>query len=142
MVGRGRQEGRQIEVPDALWCPLLFTDLCYAITPGTFEDIVDHLVPELQRRGVHWLDYPSVTTNAADAAATARGLTAREGLYGVGQSKLREDHYGSRFKWRAGQARAPELDSAGGVAVVSNKRVNGENVGGEEAIKRQKIDRD
>ena len=24
----------------------------YAITPGTFEDIIDHLLPELRRRGV------------------------------------------------------------------------------------------
>lgn len=34
--------------------PLVRTDLCYAISPGTFEDIVDYLVPELQARGVHW----------------------------------------------------------------------------------------
>lgn len=33
-------------------------NLAYAITPGTFEDFVDHVVPELQRRGRVWQDYP------------------------------------------------------------------------------------
>lgn len=103
-------------------------DLCYAITPGTFEDIVDHLVPELQRRGVHWLDYPETST----------GLTAREGLYGVGQAKLRDDHYGSRFKWRAGQERAPELNPAGGVADPV-KRVNGGSHEEANEAKKQKV---
>ena len=32
-------------------------NLAYAITPGTFEDIVEHVVPELQRRGVHRTEY-------------------------------------------------------------------------------------
>jgi hypothetical protein len=74
----------------------LTQDFCYAITPGTFADLVDHLVPELQRRGVHWLDYPKERT------------TAREALYEVGQTGLRRDHYGSRFHWAAGQE-APKL---------------------------------
>ena len=82
-------------------------NLCYAVTPGTFEDIVEHLVPELQRRGVHWKDYPE--------RPDGKGITAREGLYGVGQTKLRDDHYGSRFKWVAGQDVPPELNSAGGI---------------------------
>jgi alkanesulfonate monooxygenase SsuD/methylene tetrahydromethanopterin reductase-like flavin-dependent oxidoreductase (luciferase family) len=32
-------------------------NLAYAIAPGTFEDVVEHLVPELQRRGVHRTRY-------------------------------------------------------------------------------------
>jgi len=31
------------------------------ITPGSFEDIVEHLVPELRRRGRTWDDYPEGT---------------------------------------------------------------------------------
>ncbi|ORY81778.1 dibenzothiophene desulfurization enzyme A [Leucosporidium creatinivorum] len=79
-------------------------NLAYAVTPGTMEDIVDHLVPELQRRGVHWLDYPS----RADGN-TKLGITAREGVFGVGQVKLREDHFASKYRWRAG-SEAPKLD--------------------------------
>ncbi|KAI5479872.1 hypothetical protein MNV49_002430 [Pseudohyphozyma bogoriensis] len=69
-------------------------NLSYATTPGTFEDIVNLLVPELQRRGVHWLDYPEKTDG--------KGITAREGLFGIGQSRLRDDHYAHKFKWAAG----------------------------------------
>lgn len=58
----------------------------YVTTPGTFEDVVDLLIPELQRRGV----YP---TSFQD------GLTAREKVYGSGQSKLRADHTGSAYKY-------------------------------------------
>jgi FMN-dependent oxidoreductase (nitrilotriacetate monooxygenase family) len=36
-------------------------NLAYVITPGTFEDIVDLVIPELQRRGRVWQDYPEGT---------------------------------------------------------------------------------
>lgn len=36
-------------------------NLAYVITPGTFEDIVDLLVPELRRRGRVWDDYEGTT---------------------------------------------------------------------------------
>jgi FMN-dependent oxidoreductase (nitrilotriacetate monooxygenase family) len=36
-------------------------NLCYAITPGTFEDVVRWVVPELQRRGVYPTAYESGT---------------------------------------------------------------------------------
>lgn len=58
----------------------------YVTTPGSFEDVVELLVPELRRRGI----YPE---NVED------GLTARERIYGTGQSKLREDHPGSGYKY-------------------------------------------
>lgn len=61
-------------------------NLGYVTTPGSFEDVVELLVPELRRRGV----YPE---------RTAEGLTAREKIYGAGQSKLRSDHTGSRYKY-------------------------------------------
>ncbi|KAI5475228.1 hypothetical protein MNV49_001708 [Pseudohyphozyma bogoriensis] len=71
----------------------------YVTQPGSFEDLVEYLVPELQKRfvvlGVHWLDYPETPEG--------RSLTAREGVYGVGESRLRKDHYGSRFSWKADQ---------------------------------------
>lgn len=33
----------------------------YVVTPGTFEDFVDLVVPELQARGRVWNDYPEGT---------------------------------------------------------------------------------
>lgn len=36
-------------------------NLAYVITPGTFEAIVEHLVPELRRRGRMWDEYPAGT---------------------------------------------------------------------------------
>jgi len=76
-------------------------NLSYALYPGTFVDIVELLVPELQSRGVHWKEYPTRTDG--------HGIYAREGLYGVGQEKLRDDHPGSQFKWKA-DCEAPHLD--------------------------------
>lgn len=58
----------------------------YVTTPGTFEDVVELLIPELRRRGI----YPESIQD---------GLTAREKVYGVGQSKLRDDHLGSTYKY-------------------------------------------
>jgi hypothetical protein len=61
-------------------------NLGYVTTPGTFEDVVDLLVPELRRRGIY-------------APASKKPLTAREKVYGVGQAHLRDDHLGSIFKY-------------------------------------------
>jgi FMN-dependent oxidoreductase (nitrilotriacetate monooxygenase family) len=58
-------------------------NLAYAITPGTFEDIVGYLVPELQRRGA----YPSAY----------RTGTLREKLFGEGPY-LQAPHPGARFR--------------------------------------------
>ncbi|KAH3304627.1 hypothetical protein KXV87_001116 [Aspergillus fumigatus] len=58
-------------------------------TPGTFEDVVELLVPELRRRGL----YPEQPAQDAEA------LTARERVYGKGQRGLRADHPGSRYKY-------------------------------------------
>lgn len=54
-------------------------------------------MPELQRRGIFQEDYPRVPQ---PKGATERvGLTAREGLVGVGQRHLHESHYGYSHKW-------------------------------------------
>jgi FMN-dependent oxidoreductase (nitrilotriacetate monooxygenase family) len=58
-------------------------NIAYAITPGSFEDIVGYLVPELQRRDA----YP--TSYAAG--------TLREKLFGDGPY-LPEDHPGARYR--------------------------------------------
>lgn len=61
-------------------------NLGYVTTPGTFEEVVDLLVPELRRRGL----YPEPLEEQ---------LTAREKIYGKGQKGLRDDHTGSRYKY-------------------------------------------
>jgi alkanesulfonate monooxygenase SsuD/methylene tetrahydromethanopterin reductase-like flavin-dependent oxidoreductase (luciferase family) len=61
-------------------------NLGYVTTPGTFEEVVDLLIPELRRRGL----YPESVED---------GLTAREKVYGKGQKELRADHPGSRYKY-------------------------------------------
>ncbi|EXJ88503.1 hypothetical protein A1O1_05433 [Capronia coronata CBS 617.96] len=60
-------------------------NLGYIITPESFEDIVNLLVPELRKRGRY--------------APLGESGTMRERVYGAGQSKLRNDHPASKFKW-------------------------------------------
>lgn len=56
--------------------------------PGSFEDIVELLVPELQRRGLMQTEY------------AVPGGTLRENLTrSPGQQHLMDDHYGSTFAW-------------------------------------------
>lgn len=58
----------------------------YVTTPGTFEDVVDLLIPELRKRG----SYPE---------SAPEGLTAREKVYGAGQKHLRGDHIGAGYNY-------------------------------------------
>ena len=60
-------------------------NLAYAITPGTFEDFIEYIVPELQDRGRYWKDYDEAST-------------VRERLYGVGQNRVRHDHPAARHR--------------------------------------------
>lgn len=62
----------------------------YVTTPGSFEDVVDLLVPELRRRGI----YAEVPEEARDEE-----WTAREKVYGKGQAGLRDDHTGARYRY-------------------------------------------
>ncbi|GCB21518.1 dimethyl-sulfide monooxygenase [Aspergillus awamori] len=66
-------------------------NLGYVTTPGTFEDVVELLVPELRRRGL----YPEAVADEDEG----EGLTAREKVYGRGQRELRADHPGSKYKY-------------------------------------------
>lgn len=59
-------------------------NLAYAVTPETFSDFVDLVVPELQRRGVYKTKY-------------APG-TLREKLYGAGCAHLPSNHPAAKFR--------------------------------------------
>jgi alkanesulfonate monooxygenase len=63
-------------------------NLAYAVRPETFADIVDLLVPELQRRGRYKLDYPPGTL--------------REKLFGAGRARLGDSHPAARYRRDAG----------------------------------------
>jgi long-chain alkane monooxygenase len=83
------------EVADELQAWVAETDidgfnLAYAVTPETFTDIADLVVPELQRRGVYKLDY-------------AAG-TLREKLFGSGHARLSSNHPGAQVRHTAGRA--------------------------------------
>jgi FMN-dependent oxidoreductase (nitrilotriacetate monooxygenase family) len=64
------------------------------LTPGTAEDIIELVIPELQRRGRFRESYEE-------------GETLRERLFGKGRSRLPEDHPGARY-------RDPEVRAAAG----------------------------
>jgi hypothetical protein len=56
--------------------------------PGSFEDIVELLVPELQRRGLMQTEY------AVPGGTLRENLTRK-----TGQQHLMDDHYGATFAW-------------------------------------------
>ncbi|KFA79089.1 hypothetical protein S40288_07034 [Stachybotrys chartarum IBT 40288] len=68
--------------------------------PGSFEDIVELLVPELKKRGLMFDDY------------AVPGGTFRENLLRQpGQKTLRSDHYGSSFKFEGDHPYVPKAKS-------------------------------
>jgi FMN-dependent oxidoreductase (nitrilotriacetate monooxygenase family) len=80
--------GSAAEVADTLqeWVEDTDVDgfnLAYAITPGTFEDVVEYIIPELRKRGAYPEEY-------------APG-TLRNKLHGAGD-RLPETHRGARYK--------------------------------------------
>jgi FMN-dependent oxidoreductase (nitrilotriacetate monooxygenase family) len=58
--------------------------------PETFENIVDLLIPELQRRGLAQKEY------------AVEGGTFREQVFGKGQRYVTDDHPAHALRWKAG----------------------------------------
>lgn len=66
--------------------------------PGTFTDVIELLIPELQRRGIFWNDY------------AVPGGTYRENLTETkGQREPCEDHPAAAMIWRAPKAGEAEV---------------------------------
>ncbi|CAK4034140.1 Dimethyl-sulfide monooxygenase, partial [Lecanosticta acicola] len=64
-------------------------NIAYALMPGTFEDVVELLIPELRRRGLFWEDY------------CVPGGTYRENLNEkAGQKEPLHDHPAAKMIWR------------------------------------------
>jgi hypothetical protein len=83
-------------------------NIAYVTTPGTFEDVVELLIPELRKRGI----YP-------EADESGQQLTARERIYGKGQSGLRDDHPGSIYKYDRYQEDPPYEKESETIAEVA-----------------------
>lgn len=66
-------------------------NIAYALTPGTFAEFIDLVVPELARRGRVWEDHESDTL--------------REHIYDRGQRRLRDDHPGAEHRFGTARAR-------------------------------------
>lgn len=89
------------------------------VNPGSWEDLVDLLRPELVKRGLLAGDYP------------VPGGTFRENL--LGHKSLADDHYGSSFKWKQAAANGvKDIDGMNGVKKATGanglkevNRVNG-----------------
>ncbi|KIY02120.1 uncharacterized protein Z520_02258 [Fonsecaea multimorphosa CBS 102226] len=64
-------------------------NLAHIANPGTFEDIIEYLLPELRRRGLF------------RSGVDKEGATAREVF--LGTRRLPDDHPGSKYKWAAGE---------------------------------------
>ena len=63
-------------------------NIAYMITPGSFQDFVEGVVPVLQRRGLMQTEY-------------AEG-TLREKLFGKGHARLLDRHPGARYRRAVG----------------------------------------
>lgn len=61
-------------------------NLAHIVNPGSFEDIIEFVIPELQKRG------------RFRTSVDKQGATAREVFFG--QSHLLSDHPGHQFKWK------------------------------------------
>jgi FMN-dependent oxidoreductase (nitrilotriacetate monooxygenase family) len=64
-------------------------NLMRVVTPESYEDFVDLVVPELQQRGVYKEDYTDGTL--------------RQKLFGSRSSNLSQRHYGRQFRYASGQ---------------------------------------
>lgn len=59
-------------------------NLAYAVTPGSYEQFIDLVVPELRKRGRVWDDY--------------QGRTLREYLAGEGNTRVADDHPAAAYR--------------------------------------------
>jgi hypothetical protein len=77
--------------------------------PGTFTDVAELLIPELQRRGIFWNDY------------AVPGGTYRENLTETkGQNEPRKDHPAAAMIWRAPEADVEEVVNGSSHKGLSN----------------------
>ena len=59
-------------------------NLAYHVSPGSFEDFVEYVVPELQKRGRYRTEY--------------EGNTLRENIFGKGHTKVADSHPAAKYR--------------------------------------------
>ena len=59
-------------------------NLAYHVSPGSFEDFIEFVVPELQKRGRYRTSY--------------EGETLRESLFGKGQTRVADSHPAAKYR--------------------------------------------
>ncbi len=65
-------------------------NLAYALMPGTFEEVIQHLLPVLKQRGLFWDGY------------AVKGGTYRENISGTpGLARPAADHPAAKYHWKA-----------------------------------------
>lgn len=80
-------------------------NLAHVTNPGSFEDMIAYLLPELRRRGrFREVDAPTPGTSAREVF-----LGNTEHTSTVSPARLPPDHPGSKYTWHAGQP-APKLN--------------------------------
>ncbi|KAL4913343.1 luciferase-like domain-containing protein [Aspergillus aurantiobrunneus] len=98
IIGSGKTVADELE----RWMEVSGVDgfnLAHITNPGSFEDVIEFLLPELRARGLF------------REGVEKEGATAREVYLGQGQVRLPEDHPGSKYKWRAGE-RVPKYQQS------------------------------
>lgn len=95
--------GSPVQVADAIerWVAETGLDgfnLRQFLTPGTAEDFVEYVVPELQRRGLYRTRYEETTL--------------RERLFGAGRARLPDTHPAARFRGGANLDPIPNEEAA------------------------------
>lgn len=78
---------------------LLVIDLS---NPGSFEDVVDLLVPELQKRGIYWDDYPVPGGTAREnmqVKVVGDKQRPTDNILVPGGPRLPMDHPSAKFKF-------------------------------------------
>lgn len=82
--------------------------------PESIEDLVELLIPELQKRGLYRTEYPVV------------GGTFRENMQGKpGQSLLGADHPGAKVRWNATGSTIVEGEVTNGTKRTRQTHENG-----------------
>jgi alkanesulfonate monooxygenase SsuD/methylene tetrahydromethanopterin reductase-like flavin-dependent oxidoreductase (luciferase family) len=95
--------GSPITVADEMerWVEVADLDgfnISHIVTPGSWEDVVDLLIPELRKRGLYQEEIEE-------------GLTAHERVYGKGQKHLLPAHAGSAYKFDVYEEELPHVEA-------------------------------
>lgn len=81
--------GNPVEIADSIQFQIEQTgidgyNLAHLITPGSIEEFIHFVVPELQKRGIYKKEYEKGTL--------------REKLFGTGKKLLPDDHTGAKYR--------------------------------------------